>query len=197
MSTSLIPLLEEIRSCRLCSGSLLHDPRPVIQADSKAKLLIIGQAPGRKVHESGIPWHDASGRRLRIWLNMTTKKFYNPEQVAIVPMGFCYPGKGKNGDLPPKKECAATWHSSTLKHLPNIQIVLLVGQYAQQYYLGNTDFGKQYKTLTKRCLNANKCPMPYVPLPHPSPRNQLWLKKNPWFEEQNIPSLQETLQHYM
>ena len=193
MPRNILPLINEIEACQLCATHLPHSPRPVVQAHSQATLLIIGQAPGRKVHESGIPWDDASGQRLRQWLRMSPEQFYDKTQVAIVPMGFCYPGKGKSGDLPPRKECAPKWHGALLEQLPNIKIALLIGQYAQQHYLGQSDFGQTFRTLTERCLNAQECPSPFIPLPHPSPRNQIWLKKNPWFEQVNVPSLQQKL----
>lgn len=190
---TLIPLLDEIRACQICAGKLPFDPRPVVQAASDARLLIIGQAPGTKVQASGIPWDDASGKRLREWLQMDNETFYDPDILAITPMGFCYPGKGKSGDLPPRKECAPQWHAPLLEALPNIQLILLIGNYAQQYYLSNTSFGAEHKTLTDKVKHWKKCPKPYFPLPHPSPRNQIWLKKHPWFEQEAIPGLQRKL----
>ncbi len=178
---SLIPLLNEIRDCSHCKEHLPLGPRPVVRASKTARVLIIGQAPGTKVHASGIPWDDASGKRLREWLALTPEQFYDDSQIAIMPMGFCYPGKGKSGDLPPRKECAPLWHTLLLEQMPNIELVLLIGQYAQNHYLP-ADFLKQYKTLTERVQNWQQVPRPFYVLPHPSPRNQIWLKKNPWFE---------------
>ena len=181
-------LLAEIRACRHCEAELPLGPRPVLAADSSARLLIIGQAPGTKVHNSGIPWNDPSGNRLRDWLQMTPEQFYDPAQVAIMPMGFCYPGKGKSGDLPPRPECAALWHENLLAQMPNIELTLLIGQYAQRHYLDDN-----YKTLTERVRNAAEFLPRYLPLPHPSPRNQIWLKKNDWFERETLPMLGQRL----
>lgn len=188
MNPPLATLLHDVRQCTLCKDHL--EPRPVVVAAAEARILIIGQAPGRKVHESGIPWNDASGQRLRQWLDVDEKTFYDPTRFAIVPMGFCYPGKGKQGDLPPRPECAATWHQPILQHLPNIQLTLLIGQYAQRYYLNDS-----HKTLTARlqALHSQAVLPSIVPLPHPSPRNQLWLKRHPWFEQELIPRIRTLL----
>lgn len=186
-------LLDEIRSCTLCNRELPLGPNPVIQANSSAELLIIGQAPGLKVHTSGIPWDDASGKRLRNWLNIDDTSFYNPKKVAIVPMGFCYPGKGKSGDLPPRPECAITWHEQLMASLPNIKLTLLIGQYSQRYYLSGTKFLEDNKTLTERVRNQEECPASFFLLPHPSPRNQIWIKRNPWFETETLPMLQQSI----
>lgn len=184
----LTELLTDIRSCQRCADHLPLGANPVVQIAADAKLLIIGQAPGTKVHASGIPWNDPSGDRLRSWLQMDKTRFYDPEQVAIMPMGFCYPGKGRSGDLPPRPECAPLWHNRLLQHLPNLELTLLIGQYAQRYYLDDS-----YKTLTERVQNWQQCPSLYLPLPHPSPRNTLWLKKNPWFEAEVVPELRSRL----
>lgn len=186
---ALADALAAAAACTLCEAYLPLGPRPVVRAGAGAKLLVIGQAPGTKVHASGIPWDDPSGKRLRQWLQMSDVTFYDPEQVAIMPMGFCYPGKGKSGDLPPRPECAPTWHPRLLRHLPNIELVLLIGQYAQGRYLQDA-----HKTLTERVRAFADCPEGFLPLPHPSPRNQLWLKKNPWFEAEVLPSLRARLQ---
>ncbi|MBX2847004.1 MAG: uracil-DNA glycosylase family protein [Acidiferrobacterales bacterium] len=186
MTQSLSLLLDEIRHCTICEEHLPLGCRPVIQATASAKLLIIGQAPGIKVHESGIAWNDASGQRLRQWLNLDDDVFYDEKRVAIMPMGFCYPGRGKSGDLPPRPECAVTWHRQLIEQLPNIQLTLLIGNYAQQYYLPG-----QHKTLTERVLKWRDFSPNVFPLVHPSPRNQLWLRKNPWFELNVIPHLQK------
>ncbi|HAS6077760.1 TPA: uracil-DNA glycosylase family protein [Vibrio vulnificus] len=180
------PLLNQIRACQVCASALPLGANPVVQAHSEAKILIIGQAPGTKVHHSSIPWNDASGNRLRVWLDIEKQTFYDPKQIAIMPMGFCYPGRGQSGDLPPRKECAPLWHEALLKHLPNIELTLLIGQYAQNRYLSNKP-----KTLTETVQNWQAWLPDYLPLPHPSPRNTLWLRKNPWFEEQTVPYLRQ------
>lgn len=187
------PLLTKIQSCDICRSHLPLGVRPVIQLASSAQLLIIGQAPGKKVHETGIPFNDPSGDRLREWLGLDITAFYDPFKVAIMPMGFCYPGKGKSGDLPPRKECAPQWHQSILEKLPNIKTTLLIGQYAQNYYLGNTEFGKRHHSLTERVKNTQSLNHSTICLPHPSPRNQIWLKKNTWFEEDILPYLRNQI----
>lgn len=182
-------LIEEIKQCCACEKFLPLGPHPVVQVQPSTKILIIGQAPGTKVHKTGIPWNDPSGDRLREWLQMEKEVFYNARQIAIMPMAFCYPGKGKSGDLPPRPECAPMWHQKILENLSELQLILLIGQYAQNYYLRSCGFNKKYKTLTERVFNFADCPAPFFPLPHPSPRNQIWLKKNPWFYESCIPAL--------
>ena len=186
-------LLKEIIQCRACEPHLSHGANPVIQAHPNARLLIIGQAPGIKVHESSIPWNDASGERLREWLGIDSDTFYDEQKVAIVPMGFCYPGKGKSGDLPPRKECTELWHNKVLQSLPNIQMTLLIGQYAQNYYLTN----KTTSTLTETVRNWQVWAPDFLPLPHPSPRNNIWLKKNPWFESEVIPYIQKHISKHL
>ena len=184
----LIPLLEAVRACTLCAEYLPYAPKPIIQVGSKARLLIVGQAPGIRAHQSGIPWDDASGKRLRQWLQISDEDFYNPDKVAILPMGFCYPGKGRSGDLPPRKECAPQWHQQLLDQLPRIGLTLYIGQYAQRYYLN-----ARYHTLTERIQHWQDFPDGQFALPHPSPRNQSWFKKNPWFEQLTVPALQQKL----
>jgi len=178
-------LLRNIRSCTVCADLPLG-PRPIVQASTKSKILLIGQAPGKKVHEKGTPWDDPSGRNLRKWMDVTEQEFYDPSNFALVPMGFCYPGTGKSGDLPPRKECAPLWHQELLDRMPNIQLTLLFGQYAQKQYLGD----RLKKTLTETVRNFNEYLPDYLPLVHPSPRNAVWQKKNPWFMEEVIPELQ-------
>lgn len=181
----LLPLIKNIHECQLCANHLPLAPRPILQAHHQSRLLIVGQAPGIRVHNTGIPWNDPSGDRLRHWLHLDKKTFYDINQIAIIPMGFCYPGTGASGDLPPRKECAATWLPKLLANLPNIQLTLLIGQHAQQHYLS-----KRVKTNLTKTVAAFSDYLPtYFPLPHPSPRNNIWLKRNPWFEEVIIPAL--------
>lgn len=178
-------LLSDISACRRCEANLPHGPRPVVQAGANARLLIVGQAPGRKVHDTGIPWNDPSGDRLREWLNLSRETFYDASRVAIVPTGFCYPGKGRSGDLPPRPECAPTWHAPLLQMMPDVQLVLLIGRYAQEYYLREN----ARPTLTDT-VGAFRDYLPrYLPLPHPSPRNRYWFTMNPWFEQEVLPIL--------
>ena len=184
---SLVDLLQEIGNCRVCSDLPLG-PRPVLRASVTARVLIVGQAPGTRVHASGIPWNDASGECLRNWMGLDRDSFYDSSRIAIMPMGFCYPGKGKAGDLPPRKECAPLWHARVRALLPNIKLTLLVGQYAQNYYLG-----KSRETLAQRVANWREYLPEFFPLVHPSPRNKLWLSRNPWFERDVVPALKQQL----
>lgn len=170
-------LLQNIGACQICKANLPHGCRPVIQVSAKSKIVIIGQAPGRKVHESGIPWDDKSGDNLRKWLGVSKEQFYNPDLFALIPMGFCYPGKGKSGDLPPRPECAPEWHQKLWAEMNEVQLTLLVGQYAQNHYLG----GKIKSTLTETVQHFQEYLPEFMPLPHPSPRNNIWMKRNEWF----------------
>lgn len=180
-------LLHNISQCNICKAHLPLGPRPVVAAHQHSKIVIIGQAPGTKVHASGIPWNDQSGKKLREWLNVTEEEFYNTENFAIIPMGFCYPGKGKTGDLPPRKECAPEWHELLFKQMPKVKLVILVGAYAQNYYL------KDKKTLTERVGDYKSYLPKYFPIPHPSPTNRFWRAKNPWFEELVVSELQKSV----
>ena len=175
-------LLRDFRACRLCEEYLEDGVRPVLQAHSKARILVAGQAPGRRVHESGVPFDDPSGDRLRDWLGVDREQFYDARRIAIVPMGFCYPGRGRSGDLPPRPECAPTWHGVLLERLPRIELTLLLGQYALAHYLGE----KRKKNLTETVKAWKEYRPNYLPLPHPSPRNNIWLKKNRWFEDEVV-----------
>lgn len=187
MSDALDTLLADIRACRLCEAHLPLGPRPVLRASAGARLLIVGQAPGTRVHASGVPWDDASGKRLRDWLQMTPDVFYDSTRIAIVPMGFCYPGKRGAGDAPPRPECRATWHPRLLPLLDNVRLTLLIGQYAQAYFLRE----RRRATLTATvAAYADDLPQ-FFALPHPSPRNIGWFKANPWFERDAVPALRE------
>ncbi len=183
---ALADLLGEVRQCRICEADLPLGPRPVLRAAPGARLLIIGQAPGTKVHASGVPWNDASGDRLRDWLRIDREKFYDAGQVAIMPMGFCYPGRlARGGDLPPRKECAPQWHERVLAHLPAVTLTLLVGQYAQAYYLGR----RRKKTLTETVAAWRDYLPEILPTPHPSWRTTGWQTRNPWFDKDLLPVL--------
>lgn len=178
-------LLTDIRSCDTCINDLPHGTNPVLTAHPKSKIVIIGQAPGRIVHNTSIPWDDKSGDNLRDWLGVSKKTFYDAQSIALIPMGFCYPGTGKSGDLPPRKECAPLWHEQLQQHMSEVKLTLLIGQYAQAYYLK----GKKKKTLTE-AVNAFESFLPkYFVLPHPSPRNNIWQAKNPWFKIEVLPVL--------
>jgi uracil-DNA glycosylase len=190
----LATLLREIRACRLCAASLPLGPRPVLRAKASARLLIIGQAPGTKVHETGIPWNDRSGDRLRDWLQLDRDTFYDESRIAIVPMGFCYPGvDAEGGDLPPRKECAPLWHARVMAHLPRLELTLLVGSYAQAHYLGD----RRAATMTETVQAWRDHAPCFVPLPHPSWRNTAWLKRNPWFETELLPALRKRVSNLL
>ncbi len=182
-------LLTDIRACQLCASHLPLGPRPILRVAQGAKILIVGQAPGTRVHQSGIPWDDASGERLRSWLAMDKQQFYDEGQIAIIPMGFCYPGRGISGDLPPRKECARTWLPLLQTHLGEIRTTLLIGQYAIEHYLG----AARKATLTQTVQHWQAYAPDFFPLPHPSPRNNIWLKRNPWFNAEVVPALQAHL----
>ena len=184
-------LLTQISACTLCHQNLPLGPRPVVQGHPNARVLIISQAPGLRVHETGIPWNDPSGDRLREWLDIDRATFYNRELIALLPMGFCYPGRGKSGDNPPRKECHGLWHERFLKALKNLRLILLVGTYAQTQYLGEAMMGTSTETIRK----WDEYFPPYFPIPHPSPRNNIWLAKNPWFESDILPKLKELTHH--
>ncbi len=183
---SLETLLERVRACDICRVHLPLGPRPVVRISATASVLIIGQAPGTKVHESGVPWDDASGDRLRDWLGLDSDVFYDTAQIAIMPTGFCYPGRDpKGGDLPPRPECAPTWHDALLAHLKNVRLTLLVGMYAQAYCLGDT----RKRTMTDTIAAWRTYGPEVIPTPHPSWRTTHWARKNPWFEAELIPEI--------
>lgn len=179
-------LLENARACTLCANDLANGVRPVLQASTSARILIAGQAPGSKVHQSGVPFDDPSGERLRSWMGIDRETFYDAGKVAILPMAFCYPGKGKSGDLPPPPICATTWRSQLLAAMPGISLTLVIGQYAQDWHL--TERGKNLTETVRRWRDYGDG---IIPLPHPSPRNNIWLKKNPWFETELLSELKD------
>ena len=182
-------LLTEVRACTICAAHLPLGPRPVLQVDARARILIAGQAPGSRVHASGVPFDDASGVRLRQWMGIGREQFYDTGLVAILPMGFCYPGAGRSGDLPPRPECAPQWRARLLASMPNIELTLVIGQYAMQWHLPDRSTGN----LTETVLAWRDHWPEVLPLPHPSPRNNPWLKANPWFDLDLVPAMQERI----
>ncbi len=190
INVSIKQMLVNVKSCTHCLAHLPHGVRPVLQVGARAKVLIAGQAPGSRVHASGTPFDDPSGARLRAWMGVDKDIFYDPEKVAILPMGFCYPGKGTSGDLPPRAECAVLWRAQLLAMMPNIELTLLVGRYAINWHL--PELKKQSLTNTVKAWK-NHWPH-HLPIPHPSPRNNIWLTKNDWFEAEVIPPLQQRIQ---
>lgn len=189
MYKSMEELFEQIKNCRVCEDCLKDGVNPVVAASEKSKIIIIGQAPGRIVHNTSIPWNDKSGDNLRNWLQIDKTTFYDTNKIALIPMGFCFPGTGKTGDLPPRPECAPLWHEKLLKLMPNVELVLVIGQYAQRYYLGDN----AKSTLTETVRNFVAYLPQYFPLPHPSPRNNIWQAKNEWFGEIVLPELREKI----
>lgn len=182
-------LIAEIRACQRCVGELAAGPRPIVQIGSTASIVIIGQAPGRRVHETGVPWDDASGDRLRTWTALAPAIFYDPARVALVPMGFCYPGTGASGDLPPRPECAPLWHDRVLAQLPIDRLTLLVGHHAQLRYLP----AQERLTMTAAVRDFSRFGTAIFPLPHPSWRSTGWMRKNPWFEADVLPALRDAV----
>jgi len=181
-------LLKEIRACTICKDLPLG-PRPIVAASEKSKIVIISQAPGSVVHGNGIAWKDKSGQNLRQWMGINDKIFYDTANIAIIPMGFCYPGRGKSGDLPPRKECAPQWHQSLLESLKEVKLTLLIGKYAQDYYLAK----RAKRTLTETVKHFEDYLPEYFVLPHPSPRNNIWMAKNEWFKTEVVPSLRSII----
>lgn len=177
-------LLREIKSCNLCHDVLPLEPKPILQFHRKARILLVGQAPGIKAHNNHKPWSDASGRKLREWLSVSDQDFYDPKKISIVPMGFCYPGRGESGDLPPRKECSARWMDSILSYMTELELIILIGNYSTKYFLGNgnlTDYIKEHSETDSR----------FIVFPHPSPRNNIWLKKNEWFELKSLEQIRQ------
>lgn len=189
VQSSLDELLKQVRACRICEAHLPLGPRPVLRARASARLLLASQAPGIRVHRTGIPWNDPSGDELRAWLGLSKEEFYDESKIAIIPMGLCYPGSGTRGDLPPRKECAEHWHARLLEHLPNLCLTILIGMYAQRYYLGK----RRKATLTETVRAYREYLPEYWPVPHPSGRNQYWHQANPWFRQDILPTLRETV----
>ena len=191
---SLPHLLREIRACRVCEANLPRAPRPILRVSRGARLLIISQAPGIKVHQTGIPWNDASGDHLRDWMNLDRSTFYDKTKVAIVPIGFCYPGAGENGgDKPPRPECAPLWHQRVFEQLPNLQLTLLVGQYSQMRYLGSN----RKRSMTETVEAFTEYGPKFFPLPHPSWRSRIWMRRQPWFEQTVVPQLRRAVQRVL
>lgn len=186
-------LLKKIKACDICAAHLPHGVNPVMAASSSSKVVIIGQAPGSKVHKTNIPWNDPSGDLLRIWMGVNKTTFYDASQIALMPMGFCYPGKGKSGDLPPRPECAPQWHQALLEKMPDVELIILIGQYSQKHYLG-----KKAKINLTETVKSYRDYLPRIfPLPHPSPRNRIWLKKNPWFDSEVVPAFRQLLGNWI
>ena len=181
-------LIARVRACRLCEPELALGARPVLQVSPSARILIVGQAPGTRVHASGVPFDDPSGDRLRAWLGVDREQFYDAARIALVPMGFCYPGRGKGGDLPPDPRCAATWRAPVLEQMPNIGLTLVLGAYAQAWHLPETG-----RTLADTVRRWREFAPEVIPAPHPSPRNNRWLAKNPWFKTEVVPYLRKRL----
>ncbi len=184
--TSLASLLDEVRACTLCKTDLPHGVRPILQIHPQARILIASQAPGRRAHESGVPFDDASGDRLREWMGVSRELFYDSRQIAILPMGLCFPGTGKSGDLPPRRECARAWRNQLFGHLQHLEVTLVLGQYAQTYHMN-----QNRSSVTRRVRDWRACWPKMIPLPHPSPRNNIWLGRNPWFEKELLPALRQ------
>ena len=182
-------LLTAVRGCRACEAHLPLGPRPVLRAGKAARILVVGQAPGIRVHTTGIPWGDPSGERLRAWMGVDKDVFYDESRIAIIPMGYCYPGRGNGGDMPPRRECASLWLDHLLAKLPRIELTLLIGQYAQRHFLAS----RRKPSLAETTKAWREYAPQYIPLPHPSPRNQPWFKRHLWFEEQLVPMLQSRI----
>lgn len=190
---SLESLLVAVRDCRACEKHLPLGPRPVLSAGSTARILIVGQAPGLRVHQTGIPWDDASGARLRAWMGIDKDVFYDESRIAIIPMGYCYPGRGTGGDLPPRRECAQLWLDQLLARLPLVELTLLVGQHAQRHFLGR----RRKPSLAETIQAWREYSPAYIPLPHPSPRNTPWFQRNAGFEQTLLPELRQRIERIL
>jgi uracil-DNA glycosylase len=186
-------LLKAVRECRVCEEHLPLGPRPVLQVGGDARILVVGQAPGARVHASGVPWDDASGERLRTWMGVDKSTFYDDSQIAIIPMGYCYPGRGGGGDLPPRRECAELWLDKLLAKLPSVELTLLIGLHAQRHFLGS----RRQSTLTETLRKWENYAPDHIPLPHPSPRNTPWFQAHPWFEQELVPMLRGSVQRLL
>jgi len=187
MNTTFNSLVNNMQNCCICESHLDHKPRPVFQISHKATILLAGQAPGKIVHNTGVPFNDLSGKRLRSWMNVSEETFYDTSKIAILPIGLCYPGKGCSGDLPPRRECAPLWRQQAIDAMPDIQLVLLIGGYALDWHLGTL----KKSNLTRTVAAWHEYAPNIFPLPHPSPRNNIWIKKNPWFETEVLPALRQ------
>ncbi len=187
MKETLIQLIKRVKQCRICERKLPFPPKPIFIVSATANLLIVGQAPGIRVHKTGIPWNDPSGDRLRLWLNLNREQFYNESKIAIIPAGLCYPGKSVRGDIPPMPECAPKWHPEFRKHLNKLKLTLLVGNHAQNFYLK----GRLKKTMADTVRAYNEYLPHFFPIPHPSPRNIMWFRNNLWFEKEVLPQLKQ------
>ena len=186
---TLAVLLAQVRACRACEGHLPHAPRPILRAGETARILVVGHAPGLQAHSSGTPWDDASGERLRAWMGLDSQAFYDESRVAIISIGYCYPGRGRGGDLPPRPECAALWLDRLLAKLPRIETTLLIGVHAQRRFLGQNR--KQSLTATVRAWR--EFAPRYLPLPHPSARNTPWFRRHRWFDDELLPGVRRTI----
>jgi uracil-DNA glycosylase len=187
-----LPMLKEVRACRFCEHELPNEPRPLLAASASSRIIIIGQAPGRIAHETGVPWNDASGKRLREWLGVTDEQFYDESLIALVPMGFCYPGKSKGGDMAPRPECAPLWHPQILPKLTKVELTVYIGNYPFARYLAD-----EAESLTEGVRAANTLLPTRIQLPHPSPRNQMWLARNPWFARDVLPALRKRVKEVL
>ena len=183
-------LLAEVRACRACAGALPLGPRPVLQVAPTARILVASQAPGTRVHASGIPFDDPSGVRLREWMGVSDEEFYDPAKIAIIPMGLCYPGRSGGGDAAPRRECAPLWRDRLLAQLPKLELTLLIGTYAQSHVFGAG-------AMTERVRNFADHLPDHFPLPHPSWRSRLWAAKNPWFEAEVLPALRTRIRRLL
>ncbi len=192
MGARSLPILKEVRACKACAPELPLGPKPLIAGRSSARILVIGQAPGRIAHETGIPWNDSSGERLRAWMGISSEAFYDDSITAIMPMGFCFPGAGRSGDMPPRPECAPLWHDRVVGALKNVELTVCAGMYAMKRYAP-----KPYASMTEASADFREQLPSLILLPHPSGRNNIWLRKNPWFEKKAIPALRQRVREVL